>query len=250
MNYYIITGASRGIGEAIAKQLISTQSHIVCVSRSGTKNLEQIARDANSTLRSIVFDLAATATITSLIDDIFQTIHLTETDSVFLINNAGVIQPIAPLEKCDTDDILTAIQVNYAAPMLLCAAFIAHTKLFAGTKRIINISSGAGLHPYHGWSAYCTTKAALTMLTQCIAVEQKNEQFPVEVLSVTPGIIETNMQEQIRATAKENFAALDFFIDMKQQNKSKTAEYAASKIVDLIHNPDIKSGEFYDFIEL
>lgn len=250
MNYYIITGASKGIGHALAKQLSAKNRSIVSVSRSENKDLETYAKEQGTDYRFIQFDLYNTNEIDQLEENIFSSINPVKGDKVVLINNAGLLQPIAPLEKCNSAAILQSIQVNYAAPMLLCAAFINNLKEFSGFKRIINISSGAGLNPYHGWSSYCTTKAALTMLTRCVALEQEFELNPVEVVSITPGVVETNMQEQIRASKKEDFANVEFFQSLKDKNKLKTPDEAAAKIISLIHQEDLKSGEFYDLIEL
>jgi benzil reductase ((S)-benzoin forming) len=250
MNYYIITGSSRGIGNAIAKQLIKVNNYLVCISRTEDEEIKKLAVANNCKYHFIPFDLYEVDKIDNLIDEIFQHTRLFKKDRLFLINNAGVISPIAPLEKADAQEIKKAVNINYLAPMLLSGGVIMRAKDFSGSKRIINISSGAGLNPYHGWSTYCTTKAALTMLTRCIALEQGNEKNPVEVISITPGIVETNMQEIIRATNSQDFTNVDFFIKNKEENKNKTPEYAAEKIISLMHSSELKSGEFYDFIEL
>ena len=104
-----------------------------------------------------------------------------------------------------------AIALNLTAPMILSNAFIMKLKDFEGTKRIVNISSGAGRNAYEGWGTYCTTKAGLDHFSRVVALEQENAEYPVDIVSIAPGIIDTGMQETIRGSKEEAFPLLDQF---------------------------------------
>lgn len=250
MNYFIITGASRGIGEAIAKILCKPENVLICLSRNSNQKLLDVAKSKKCTMHYHVFDLENVREIDALVDTLFEYVEFENANALYLINNAGLIQPIMPLEKCESAKVISSVHVNYIAPTLLASNFIRKTQQFKQRKLIVNISSGAGVNPYHGWSCYCSTKAALNMLTQCISLEQANLTHPVEVISIFPGIIETHMQNEIRSAAKDDFNSLDFFVDFKEKNKLKTPEFAAEKIVDLMCGGEFVCGKFYDFIEL
>ena len=88
-----------------------------------------------------------------------------------LINNAGVIAPVGPLERADAGEIERNLAVNLVAPMLLMRRFLRATASRSPLRRIINISSGAGRRPIFGWGAYCAAKAGLDMATRVVALE-------------------------------------------------------------------------------
>ncbi|MFK4998124.1 SDR family NAD(P)-dependent oxidoreductase [Bacillus sp. N9] len=108
---------------------------------------------------------------------------------------------------------------------------------------MINISSGAGRTPYTGWSSYCAGKAGLDHYTRVVAEEQRNNPFGVKIISIAPGIIDTEMQEKIRGTNKEAFEHVDRFIDYKNQGLLSTAEETANKLIQLIEREDFHTME-------
>jgi benzil reductase ((S)-benzoin forming) len=113
-------------------------------------------------------------------------------------------------------------------------------------KRILNISSGAANNPYYGWSAYCTAKAGLDMLTRCVATEQEKQPYPVEIMSVAPGVIDTDMQTIIRDTTDEQFSLRKKFIDLKEKGQLIAPNLAGKKLVDLLFSRNFKSGDISD----
>ncbi len=134
-----------------------------------------------------------------------------------------------------------AIAVNLTAPMILSNAFISVLKNFQGVKRIVNISSGAGRNAYEGWGTYCTTKAGLDHFSRVVALEQENAAYPVDIVSIAPGIIDTGMQETIRGSKEEAFPLLDRFIDYKEKGLLSSAEQTAGKLIAFMENEDFKT---------
>ena len=133
-----------------------------------------------------------------------------------------------------------AIALNLTAPMILANTFISSLKEFKGPKRIVNISSGAGRKAYEGWGVYCTTKAGLDHFSRVIALEQANAEHPVDIVSIAPGIIDTGMQETIRASKEEAFPLLDQFIDYKENGLLSSADQTAEKLIGFMENEDFK----------
>nr|MDA3886122.1 SDR family NAD(P)-dependent oxidoreductase [Candidatus Delongbacteria bacterium] len=122
--------------------------------------------------------------------------------------------------------------------------FIERTLNYSCEKRIINISSGAAKKPYDGWSTYCSSKAALDMLTRCVNVEQNKKEFPVNVISFDPGIMDTEMQNDIRQSNKEDFSQLSRFIDFKENGALLSAEFVADKVIEVLSSDNFQTGEF------
>jgi benzil reductase ((S)-benzoin forming) len=165
---------------------------------------------------------------------------------VYLINNAGIVQPIAPVERCGAEDMTRHVQLNLIAPMVLTSAFIRHTTAVEGDKAVLNISSGAGRNPYEGWSSYCSSKAGLDMFTRCMGVEQQKHLNPVRVLSIAPGVVDTPMQQVIRDTDPEDFTHLGRFIELKNSGQLVSPDDAAAKLLRAMFDLSFTSGSILD----
>lgn len=234
MDVYFITGASKGIGFALSKQLINEDHILVCVARTKNEQLIQLAIQANCQINFITYDLMETSGIARLMHEMVTHVPK-DAKTVTLINNAGVIEPIGPTEKNDHQKIADNIALNLTAPMLLSSAFIKQLSTLHIPKKIVNISSGAGRKIYSGWSTYCATKAGLDHYTRVVAKEQQEVPFGVKLISIAPGIIDTGMQATIRESEKADFALLDQFIAYKQRGLLSTPEETAQKLIELIH---------------
>jgi len=246
MNYYIITGTSRGLGEAIATKLLKKDNHVIGISRTVNKSLIKIAAENECKLNYIEFDLSLVNKLDEMMARIFEIIHVDEADKVCLVNNAGVVGPINPLDNCSTQEIVNSYNINAIAPVVITSNFIAYLKKSSCDKRIINISSGAGKNPYDGWSCYCSTKSALDMVTRCVALEQEKEEFPVKILSFAPGVLDTDMQKKIRQTSTRQFSKLEKFIGLKESGNLLPVEYVADKIVQLLDDDQFIQGGVID----
>lgn len=246
MKYFIITGASKGLGEGIALELLDESHHLVCIARGQSKALRQMAKARNCQVDFISFDLAKTHEIPQLCQVVFDKIEQKKASGVYLINNAGVIDPVERIENCPPDQVDNHMQINLLAPMLLSACFIKHTCEWDMQKRILNISSGAARNPYYGWSSYCTAKAGLDMFTRCIATEQQNARFPVQAMGIAPGVIDTGMQSTIRATTEEQFIHRQRFIDLKEKGQLKDPRLAGRNLIAILLSGDFRDGEITD----
>lgn len=246
MNYIIITGASKGLGEGIAIELLHESHHLICVSRGKSEKLEKLAAAKNCPITFISFDFGVTADIPDLARMIFEQIPLDEASGLYLINNAGVIHPVGRAEDCDSGEVEQHMRINLIAPMLLTSAFIKHTKGWKMEKRVINISSGAAQNPYHGWSSYSTSKAGIDMFTRCIGHEQEDQDYPVEIMAVAPGIIDTEMQTAIRATTDDQFIHRKRFVELKKTGQLVPPQVAGKHLAKLLFSPEFSNGGIID----
>ncbi|MBB4824318.1 NAD(P)-dependent dehydrogenase (short-subunit alcohol dehydrogenase family) [Sporosarcina luteola] len=220
MDIFIITGASKGIGYELAKQLKQNGKQVVGLARTNPGIDEEF----------IEIDLAETTLLpeimTRIIDQYYE-----QATSFTLVNNAGIVDPIGLVGEIETEMIVRALTVNLTAPMTLANAFISRLAHFTGAKKIVNISSGAGRNPYEGWGVYCTTKAGLDHFSRVIDLEQRSAVNPVQIASIAPGIIDTGMQETIRSSEASNFPLVDRFISYKEEGHLSSAEETARKLI-------------------
>jgi benzil reductase ((S)-benzoin forming) len=228
----IVTGGSKGIGNGIIEAYQQAGFTIFSIAR--TKNL------AYKNVNQIEFDLVKTNEIRVLLTEIFNQINPTTVKKLTLINNAGTLGQIGKLE--DICDIEKTVQLNTIAPLILTSTFIRLTKDWTCDKKIINISSGAAQNPYHGWTVYCATKAAIDMLTKTVAIEQETVKNGTKIIAIYPGVVDTEMQGTIRQSDKENFANLDRFLELKATNSLANATTVGKQILAIDQDKSIENG--------
>jgi len=239
MKYFIITGTSRGIGEALANQLLAENHHIFCISRADNESLIELASEKNVRLSYYPFDLNRVDEIDRLFDEIFDEIkHEEDMSAIYLINNAGMLTPVAPIEQCSSASITANINVNLIAPMMITSNFIKHSQELSIDKRIMNISSASARYLLPSQSCYSTSKAGLDSFSKSVSLEQSNQLYPTKVVSVYPGMIDTQLQAEIRSTNKELFPYVDQFIQVAHEGKLQTAEYTAEKLIAILFGED------------
>lgn len=152
------------------------------------------------------------------------------------INNAGVLEPIAPLRNCSSEDMQSHIDVNIMGVFHGTKSFINHVRSREGDGVLINISSGASTSAYAGWGAYCAGKAAVDKLTEVVQLEE--EDSGLRAYSVAPGIIDTDMQALIRSTDAANFPLVQKFHDLKRDDAFSSLEFVARSLLELAFDPD------------
>ena len=238
MNYFIITGASKGIGAGIAKELLAQGNTVMGISRSENKNLPNLIQHS--------VDLANLETLETTFSEILKTVDFEKATGIFLINNAGLLAPMKPIQKASGNEITKHINVNVIAPMIMSSVFIRELSALNIRKRILNISSGAGKNPYFGWSAYCTSKAGIDMFSRTVSVEQKEVKNPVEVISFAPGVVDTEMQSEIRATDEEDFINLPRFKEMHEAGVLQDAATVGKFIADYLQSDRFEDGGVVD----
>lgn len=215
MNYYYITGTSRGIGKAFAEYLLQDPSNSV-IGISRQKTIE------HPHYRHFFLDL----TDIKAVSDFKFELH-SHPQKIYLINNAGALGPIKPIGKLSAESIVEAYTVNLIAPSVLTNAFISCYNTTDTEKVILNISSGAGKNPVDGWATYCASKAGLDMFSRVVDTEQKIRiQHPQEnihksfkIFSISPGVVNTQMQSEIRTASREDFSRIDDFKNYKEKDQ-------------------------------
>jgi NAD(P)-dependent dehydrogenase (short-subunit alcohol dehydrogenase family) len=188
----IVTGASRGIGAAAAAALAKAGATVVLTARDG-KLTGDVATSIGGTASAQACDVSNYAAFAALVADTKARFgHLDA-----LINNAGVIEPIASIANSDPATWARNIEINLTGAYHAIRAVLPGM-LAAGGGTIVNVSSGAAIRPLQGWSAYCSAKAGLHMLTRAVALETAGKG--IRVFGFQPGTTDTDMQVLIRAS--------------------------------------------------
>jgi NAD(P)-dependent dehydrogenase (short-subunit alcohol dehydrogenase family) len=219
----ILTGHSRGLGAAIATDLLRRGIPILALSRRANPALGQARRDL---LTEVEIDLADDAAFAAWLGGGALRDFIDGAATILLVNNAGTVQPVGPSETQAPAAIAQAVSLNVAAPLMLFAAVAALRG--KAELRAIHISSGAGRKAYAGWNIYCATKAALDHHARAV-VEDKGQG--IRICSLAPGVVDTDMQAEIRGSAEAQFPLLADFVAMKRDGALAKPEDAAAKIV-------------------
>jgi NAD(P)-dependent dehydrogenase (short-subunit alcohol dehydrogenase family) len=200
----VITGASRGIGAAAARVFADAGANVALLARSSAEITELAAEigDAAIALPCDVADFASVEAAVAATVARFGGVDV-------LINNAGVVDPIAQQAEADVADWARLIDINVKGVFHGNRAVLPIMKA-AGGGSILTISSGAAHNAIEGWSAYCTSKAAVNMLNRCLHLE--NEAAGIRAIGLSPGTVATEMQTKIKASGVNAVSQLDWSV--------------------------------------
>jgi len=238
----ILTGHTRGLGAAIAEQLLARGIPILGLARSGNATL---AAQYPSLLTEVALDLSDPAALLATLGGEAVESFVAGAQSLLLINNAGMLQPVGRVEMQDAAAIARTVSLNVAAPLILTSAIAA--QLGGRPCRVLHVSSGAGRNAYPGWSIYCATKAALDQHARAVALDQSPS---LKICSVAPGVVDTDMQTEVRAIPPEQFPMRDRFIKMKNEGTLTPPSVAAKKLLDYLLSDTFGSAPLADVREL
>jgi benzil reductase ((S)-benzoin forming) len=227
MHYYIITGASRGLGKALAETILAQpDTHVTGVSRHATITHERYHHQP--------LDLSDMLAVQNNLQKVFP--PLPEATSITLINNAGVLGEIGYVGEVPNEHFEFVFDVNVIAPAMLMNTFLRTYAAQQVPRTILNISSGAAQRAVDGWAAYSASKAALDALSRTAQKEQDLRGTGVRIRSLSPGVVDTAMQEQIRTAAERDFSEAGRFERMYAENNLESSEKVANQIVRWLRN--------------
>ena len=218
--FALVTGCSRGIGAAVVDLLLERGWDVVGVSRS--TSAATAPRDG---FTHVALDLADLAAVQAFADGaLADAARFADRPRVGLVNNAGVLEPVAPL----------------SVPAWLAGRFAREAG--AAPCRVVSLSSGAASNGYPGWGAYCASKAALAMADEVLAVElDEYDELAgkdVRVFTYAPGVVATRMQETIRATDTADFPRRARFEALHADGELADPAGPARDVVDRLESGD------------
>jgi len=238
----IVTGVSRGLGEALAAALLARGFHVTGIGRATS------ARLRGYRYGFVSYDLAHVHGIDGALTATFAAIAALQPVSVCLINNAAVAGPVGVYGKLASADFVAPLSLNLAAPAALANLFCRVFAMTSGDRRIVNVSSGSAVRVLPGTGWYSAAKAGLEMLTAGIAAEQGARG--IHAISLRPGIIATDMQVEARSHSKEVFPSVDVFRDFHEKGMLVAPDVAADRIVTYVVEAPVEQGRTYAYAEL
>jgi NAD(P)-dependent dehydrogenase (short-subunit alcohol dehydrogenase family) len=228
----VVTGASRGLGAGMAARFAMRGLDLgLCArTRPDTPDVPP------SAVLAAVVDVTDPDAVDHFCDAVVERFGRID----LWVNNAGLIAPIAPLRDADPGELRANVEVNLLGVLYGSAAFARHVRRRPGGGVLINISSGAATKAYEGWAAYCATKAAVDHATRVVAAEEAGAGL--RAYAVAPGVVDTAMQDTIRATPVERFPAVDRFHEMKRTDAYNSPAWVADHILGLAFDPTPDAG--------
>ena len=226
------------MGLAMAHQLLRPGHTLVCISRHASTELAQAASQAGATLEQWQQDLSQGEQAAHRLRGWLAAQGPAAFASATLINNAGVIPRIAPLSASDPADLANALRVGLEAPMLLTAAFLGATEGWAMPRKVLNISSGLSRRAMASQAAYCAAKAGMDHFTRCVALDEALKPHGARVCSLAPGVIDTDMQRQLRGTDAAAFPDAPNFAHLKTGGQLTSPADAATRVLAWLERAD------------
>jgi NAD(P)-dependent dehydrogenase (short-subunit alcohol dehydrogenase family) len=244
MQYHltILTGASRGLGAAMAEQLLKPGHRLVTLSRHAA----DLWVVQGSDLEQWALDLADPGPAAARVEAFLAAQDPKGLASATLINNAAALATPAPLEHQGGDELSRAMRVGLEAPLLLSAAFLRATAAWTVLRKLLFISSGLGRRAMAGSAAYCAVKAGMDHLARSIALEQATQPNGARAVSLAPGVIDTDMQVQLRGADPALFAARENFAALHAKGQLDTPAAAAAKVLRYLAREDFGSNPVAD----
>jgi benzil reductase ((S)-benzoin forming) len=237
MHAAIVTGVSRGLGEALAAAMLDRGFTVLGVGRSASPRLK------GKRFHLAACDLSQPALLAAAITPALRVVAGGKPESVTLINNAAVATPTGWVGRLDASAIATALATNAAAPAVMADLFLRSFPDDSVERRIINVSSGAAQTAIAGMLVYGMSKAAIEMLTRAIAVECTDPRF--RCISLRPGIFETGMQAYMRSRDPAEFPSVGLFRGFKDNGLLKDPAEVAARIVEKLVQGPVEHGRTY-----
>ena len=242
----ILTGASRGMGHAMATQLIAAGHDLLCISRNTNDPLAGQASRQGVSCEQWAHDLSRPESAAAKLETWLSRRDGTALASVTLINNAGLLPRIAALGNIPARELSDALRVDLEAPMLMAGAFLRSTAAWKAQRRVLNISSGLGRRAMASQAAYCSAKAGMDHFSRCVALEEAGHANGAKICSLAPGVIDTDMQVLLRTPDSSQFPDVGSFIGMKDKGALASPQEAAAKVLAFLARPDFGANPVAD----
>lgn len=230
-----ISGGSSGIGLALVQSVPWAGARVVDISRRGAPGAEHFEADLS--------DPASWPRV----EDLFRgELAGFDGEHAVFVHSAGTLEPIGFAGEIDSKAYTRQVLLNAAAPLVLGNAFVGAARESKAPCTLLMIGSGAAHNVYEGWSAYCGGKAGVDHWVRTVGAEQQLRGGGCRVLSVAPGVVETAMQEQIRAMTEDAFPQVERFRELHRDGELRAPDEAARDLWALVQRHDLEGGAVLD----
>ncbi|MCB9495255.1 MAG: SDR family NAD(P)-dependent oxidoreductase [Fibrobacteria bacterium] len=231
MRLALITGGSRGLGSALCHQYLQDGWTVLEFSRSAPHSFSR------------PLDLSAPETVATTVKESQEGLPHDAIEELVAIHNAGDVSPITSVAHLDSARVLGSLHANLAGGILFLSTVVDHFAGLPGSKRLANISSGAALKGYAGWSLYCACKGGMEQFVRSLAAEQKHRPHPFLAVNIDPGVMDTSMQATIRASSPKDFPDLPRFVGLKEQGALADPARTARAVRRILSLESLSGGE-------
>ncbi len=241
---YILTGASRGLGAAMAEQILQTDAKLLTISRHINTTLAA-RTDALPRLEQWPLDLGHPLPVAHRLEAWLRTQDPRAFDEAALINNAAVVTRVGPVDQGSDAEIGTALRVGLEAAVMLTSVFLRATRGWRaraeGRCKVLNISSGLGRSAMAGSAVYCAAKAGLDNFSRAVALDEEHRGHAARIVSLAPGVIDTDMQAQLRAADGLGFPGRTLFRELHATDRLASPREAATGVLAYLLHKDFGS---------
>jgi benzil reductase ((S)-benzoin forming) len=238
---FIVTGASRGLGLAMAKQLLAQPDvELLTISRKPDVALSGVR------LTQWALDLAQAQEAANRLDNWLAGRDPRVYATVTLVNNAALMAPLAPIDRNEHKALADAIRVGLEAPLLLTAAFLRATRDWTCVRRVLNISSGLGRRAMAGVAPYGAVKAGMDHFSRIVALDEAERANGARIVSLAPGVVDTDMQSEMRNSDPAGFPDRERVVSQKEKGLLVTPDAAADKILAYIERANFGANVIAD----
>jgi NAD(P)-dependent dehydrogenase (short-subunit alcohol dehydrogenase family) len=228
----VITGGSRGLGAALIELYRAEGWQVMEFSRT--------APHAFSTHS----DMSQPADSAQVFATAFKSLDQTEFTEIVAFNNAAALGPVGSVETASPTQIARHFDINVVSAVLFARAFISVFQNRSCEKSFVNITSGAAVRPYAGWSLYSASKAALENFVRSMAMEQEPRPHPIRAISVNPGVMDTAMQAEVRDSSVDDFPARERFVRLQSDDRLQAPSRVARQIAELVRSRPEAGGVY------
>jgi len=262
ITFIVVTGASRGLGKAIAvsfAKAIKNPLHIVLTGRNNdglqnTRN-EVLSSRSDAICDVVCADLSQLSSLQAVANTIFSLDPSKQYEKAIFINNAGSLGPLAVIGHPDTklDEFQSVFDFNVTSSSYLTAEFIKKfgdkaSSFVMPSTLIINISSLCAVKPFPTWGIYCAGKAARDMFHSVLAEEYKTNT-DVKILNYAPGPLDTDMQKEIREGPAVNKDTQEYFKQLFEEGQLISTAMSAEKLMKILEVDSYISGAHVDYFD-
>jgi NAD(P)-dependent dehydrogenase (short-subunit alcohol dehydrogenase family) len=230
----ILTGASRGLGRGMAELLLQAGHRLLTISRRPCDLVAPAGAEHLAWSQDLADSGAAAARLEGWLAEQDQS----ALSSATMIHNAGMLSSLAPLSANGAAELARALRVDLEAPMVLTAGFLRATAAWALPRKVLLISSGLGRFALPGSASYCAAKAGMDHLARAVALEEAEKPNGARIVSLAPGVIDTDMQVQLRGADPKLFSARQRFLDMQASGQLLSPLDAARRVLAYLARDD------------